>query len=117
MPARFLAQRRKQMWDATTQERSHIRPFRREVRAARDETVKALTAEPYDRQKFLAAQARQAEAETRARRAVQDLYVKIADSLTPEERHAFPRWREHRRHPSHNLLDEPDRQAGEPKQK
>lgn len=111
------AQRRKQMWDATTQERSHIRPFRREVRAARDETVKTLTAEPYDRQKFLAAQARQAEAESRARQAVQDLYVKIADSLTPEERHAFPRWREHRRHPSHNLLDEPDQQAGEPKPK
>ena len=57
----------------------------------------------------MAAQARQAEAENRARQAVQDLYVKIADSLTPEERHAFPRWREHRRPPGHNLLDEPDR--------
>ena len=52
--------------------------------------------------------------ENRAREAVQDLYVKIADSLTPEERRGFPRWREHRRRPASNLLDEPDQQAGEP---
>jgi hypothetical protein len=45
---------------------------------------------------------------------VQDLFVKIADSLTTEERHAFPLWREHRRPPGRNLLDEPDHQAGEP---
>jgi uncharacterized membrane protein len=108
------AHRRKQLWDATAEERGHIRPFRREVRAAREETIKVLIAEPFDKQQFLAAQGRQAEAESRARRAVQDLYVKIADNLTPEERHAFPRWREHRRPPSHNLLDEPDKQAGDP---
>ena len=110
-------QRRKQLWDATAEERATIRPFRREVRAARDETVKALIAEPFERQHFLAAQARQAEAENRARQAVQALYVKLADVLTPEERRAFPRWREHRRPPGHNLLDEPDQQAGEPQQK
>ena len=110
-------ERRKELWDSTAEERGHIRPFRREVRAAREETIKALVAEPFDRAKFLAAQARQAEAENRARTAVQDLYVKIADSLTPEERRAFPRWREHRRPPGHNLLDEPDQQAGEPAQR
>jgi uncharacterized membrane protein len=109
------APRRKQLWDTTAEERRHIRPFRREVRTAREETVKALVAEPFDKQGFLAAQARQSEAESRARQAVQDLYVKIAEGLTPEERHAFPSWREHRRHPGHNLLDEPDHQAGEPK--
>ena len=91
-----------------------MRPFRREVRAAREETIKALMAEPFDREKFMAAQARQAEAEHRARQAVQDLFAKIADGLTPEERHAFPRWREHRRPPGQNLLDEPDLQAGDP---
>lgn len=110
-------ERRKHLWERTREERGHIRPFRREVRAAREETVKALIAEPFDREKFLAAQARQAESENRARAAVQDLYVKIADSLTPEERHAFPRWREHRRPPGRNLLDEPDQQAGEPVQR
>jgi uncharacterized membrane protein len=107
-------ERRKHVWDQTVEERGHIRPFRREVRAMREESIKALVVEPFDREKFLAAQARLADAENRARSAVQDLFVKIADSLTPEERHAFPRWREHRRAPSRNLLDEPDHQAGEP---
>jgi uncharacterized membrane protein len=108
------AQRRKALWDATAEERSHVRPYRREVRAAREETIKALTAEPFDRERFKAAQSRQAETENRARQAVQDLYVKIADGLTAEERHAFPSWREHRRPPGRNPLDEPDVQAGDP---
>jgi uncharacterized membrane protein len=109
------ADRRKRLWEDTAEERRHIRPFRREVRLAREETIKALTAEPFDKQRFTAAQARQADAENRARQAVQALYVKIADNLTPEERHAFPSWRERRRHPGPNLLDEPDQQANEPK--
>jgi uncharacterized membrane protein len=108
------AQRRKALWDATVEERNHVRPFRREVRATREETVKALTAEPFDREQFKAAQARQASTENRAREAVQDLYVKIADTLTPEERHAFPSWRDHRRPHGRNPLDEPDVQAGDP---
>src|SRR6185503_12488215 len=90
------APRRKQLWDTTAEERQHIRPFRREVRTAREETVKALIAEPFEKQRFLAAQARQSDAESRARQAVQDLYVKIAEGLTPDERRAFPGWREHR---------------------
>jgi uncharacterized membrane protein len=106
-------ERRKQLEQLTRDERSHIRPFRREVRAAREETIKALIAQPFDRERFVAAQARQAEAENRARAAVQDLYVKIADNLTPEERHAFPDWREHRRAPVRNFLDEPDQSAGD----
>src|SRR5262245_25624025 len=109
----FAPERRKQIWELTHEERSRMRPFRREVRAAREDTIKAL-AEPFDRQQFLAAQSKQAEAENRARAAVQDLYVKIAESLTPEERRAFANWREHRRSPIRNLLDEPDHQAGDP---
>jgi uncharacterized membrane protein len=105
--------RRKVMWEQTAEERRHLRPFRRAVRAARDETTKVLATEPFDRERYQAAQARQAEAENNARAAVQDLFVKIADNLTPEERLAFPRWREHRRPPGTNLLDEPDHQAGE----
>lgn len=106
-------QRFKELWHITSEQRGQIRPFRRDVRAAREETIKALVAEPFDRQKFADAQARQAEAESRARASAQDLYVKIADALTAEERHAFPRWRDHRRPPGRNLLDEPDQQAGE----
>jgi uncharacterized membrane protein len=110
----FAPDRRKQIWGLTREERSRMRPFRREVRAAREETTKALVAEPFDRQQFLAAQSKQAEAENRARAAVQDLYLKIAESLTPEERRAFATWRDHRRSPLRNLLDEPDHQAGDP---
>ena len=113
-PARFPPSAAKRCGTPTAEERSHIRPFRREVRAAREETVKALDRRALRRQQFMAAQARQAEAENRARQAVQDLYIKIADGLTPEERHAFPGWREHRRPPGRNLLDEPDQQAGDP---
>jgi uncharacterized membrane protein len=108
------APRRKALWDATAEERRHVRPFRRAVRAAREETIKALIAEPFDPQQFKTAQSQQAETENKARQAVQDLYVKIAESLTPEERHAFPRWRERRHVPGRNPLDEPDKQAGQP---
>ena len=110
----FAPDRRRQIWEITREERGRMRPFRREVRAAREETTKALSAEPFDRQQFLAAQAKQAEAENRARVAVQDLYLKIADNLTADERQAFAHWRDHRRAPIRNLLDEPDHQAGEP---
>ncbi len=103
--------RRKALWERSAQERQQIRPFRREVRAARQETIKALGAEPFDRQRFIDAQARQAEAENRARGAVQSLYVTIAEGLTLEERRGFSRWREERRPPGYNLLDEPDQQA------
>jgi uncharacterized membrane protein len=103
--------RRKALWDETEAERQYLRPFRREVRVARDETIKALVAEPFDREKFVEAQDKQSEAEQRARQAVRDLFAKIATGLTPEERRAFPRWREHRRPAGQNLLDEPDRPA------
>lgn len=50
------SERRKQLWEQTAEERLHIRPFRREVRAARDETVKVLATEPFDKQQFQDAQ-------------------------------------------------------------
>ena len=109
------AERRKELWEHTAEERRHIRPFRREVRAAREETIKALVAEPFDRRAVpgrpgAAGRGREHARGPRCRTSI----VKIADSLTPEERRAFPRWREHRRPPGTNLLDEPDQQAGEP---
>ena len=45
-------ERRKHIWDQTVEERRHIRPFRRDVRAAREETIKALVSEPFDRAKI-----------------------------------------------------------------
>jgi uncharacterized membrane protein len=107
------AERRKELWERSAEERQHVRPFRSDVRAARKETVKVLSAERFDRQQFAAAQARQAEAESRARAAVQNLYVTIAEGLTPEERRGFQLWREHRRSSVHNVLDEPDQKPEE----
>lgn len=105
------SERRKQLWDLSEQERQILRPFRREVRMAREEVVRALAAEPFNREEFMAAQARQGEAENRARAAVDNLYAKIASGLTLEERRNFQGWRHHRRPPGQNLLDEPDQPA------
>jgi uncharacterized membrane protein len=107
------AERRKQLWEETAGERAHVRPFRRAVRAAREETIRALMEQPFDKQRYLEAQVRQSAAENQARAAVEQLYAKLAESLTPEERRAFTHWRDKRRAPVRNFLDEPDHQAGD----
>ena len=106
-------ERRDLIWNATGEQRQHIRPFRRDIRAAREEVMHAIAAEPFDGEKFAAAQSRLAEAYNHARAAVQALDLQIATRLTPEERRAFPAWREQRRPSGQNLLDEPDRQVNE----
>jgi uncharacterized membrane protein len=106
-------ERRDLLWTATAEQRQHIRPFRRDIRGAREEVMHAIAAEPFDGEKFAAAQNRLAEAYNRARAAVQALDLQIAVRLTPEERHAFPAWREQRRPSGQNLLDEPDRQVND----
>jgi len=105
--------RRDLIWQATAEQRQHIRPFRRDIRTAREEVMHAIAAEPFDGEKFAAAQARLADAYNRARAAVQELDLKIAVELTPQERSAFPAWREQRRPSGQNLLDEPDRQVND----
>jgi uncharacterized membrane protein len=105
------ADRRKALWDAAAAERQTLRPLRREARAAREATLLALVADPFDKQAVLAAQARQTRAEEQARAAVQAMIVQIAAELTPQERRDFPRWHD-RHHPAGpSLLDEPDRPA------
>lgn len=107
------AERRKELWQRTVEERRLLRPLRREVRAAREAALGALVMEPFDRQRYLAAQTHQAQAEERARPAVHTLYAVLAEQLTAEERRDFRRWRDRLRPPGHNLLDEPDLQASE----
>jgi len=106
-------ERRDQIWNATAGQRQHIRPFRRDIRAAREEAMQTLAAEPFDGEKFAAAQGRLSEAYNRARAAVLSLDLVIANELTPAERRAFPAWREQRRPSGQNLLDEPDRQVND----
>jgi uncharacterized membrane protein len=105
--------RRDLIWNATAEQRQYIRPFRREIRAAREQVMHAIAAEPFDGEKFATAQARLADAYSRARGSVQALDLEIVRQLTPEERRAFPPWREQRRPSGQNLLDEPDRQVND----
>jgi uncharacterized membrane protein len=85
--------RRFAVWRATREERRALRPLRKEVRAARAEARQALQAQRFDKQKFSAAQMRVLDVEMVARRASHQLYIAVADALTPEERAAFARWR------------------------
>ena len=89
-----------------------MRPLRRDLREAREELLKVLTAEDFDAERYQAAQARLLTVDQKAREAVYKLYAEIAAGLTSEERRQFMRWRELRR-PRQNLLDEPNVQANE----
>jgi len=100
------AERRQELWDLSAKERQRVRPFRREVRAARQETARTLSAEVFDPQQFLAAYARQETLQNEARKVVKDLYIKIAEALTPEERRGYQHWRAERKRARHNYLDE-----------
>jgi Spy/CpxP family protein refolding chaperone len=82
------------------------------LREAREEAVKVLVAEPFDKERFQAAQSRLLTADQKAREAIYQLYTEIAVNMTPEERHGFAQWRQKRR-PMRNLLDEPEKQASD----
>lgn len=70
-----------------------LRPLRVALRQARQEAVKAFLAEPFDRQAFVAAQAKVAEAENKLRTTLQGMLPDIASRMTPQERQAFVHWR------------------------
>ena len=84
--------------------------LRRELQKARAEAITALTAEPLDRQRFLAAQSLLLATDLKYREATTKLNSAIGLNLTPEERRAFLRWREQQR-PLRNPLDAPQKQG------
>jgi uncharacterized membrane protein len=90
-------ERRFEIWKATRHEVRALRPLRKDVRKARAQAREALVAQPFDKDKFAAAQAHVLEAEVNARREAQKLFVSIAAALTPEERAAFAKWQALRR--------------------
>lgn len=94
----------------TEEQRQTVRPLRRQLREAREDVVNALTSEPFDKERYDAAQSRLLIADQKARGAVHQLYAAIAANMTAEERRGFVDWRQKRR-PMRNLLDEPDKQA------
>jgi len=96
----------------TEEEWRKVRPLRRALLVARDESIKALIAEPFERQRYLAAQSRLLVADQRSREAAFKLHSEIAINLTPEERRGFLRWREQQR-PLQNPLDVPEKQGND----
>lgn len=86
--------RRREVWSSVETDRSAIRPLRQAVHDARDETRKALLAEPFDPARYAAAQKRLFDAEQEMRLRALDVIQAIAQQLTPAERASFARWEE-----------------------
>jgi uncharacterized membrane protein len=106
------SERRKLLWARTEDERRIVRPLRRELREARLDLLKVLSAETFDVPQFEVARARLLTADLKAREAVYKLYGDIAASLTSQERQGYMRWRDKRR-PMRNMLDDSDQQAND----
>ena len=85
-------ERRSVILRETSGQRRMLRPLRAEVQAARLAARAAFLAEPFDREAFDKAQAQVLDAEMRARKETQALFLAIAGSLSREERQAFARW-------------------------
>jgi Spy/CpxP family protein refolding chaperone len=111
--ASLPADRVKEIERLTEQERREVGPLRRALLEARAESVKALTAEPFDKQRYLEAHARLAAADRKSREAALKLHRAIGMVLTAEERREFLPWRERQR-PFQNPLDAPAKQDSEP---
>jgi uncharacterized membrane protein len=103
-------ERVKELEQLTKEEWEKVRPLRSAQLAARDEVAKALTAEPFDQERFIAAQAQLATADRALREAAFDLHTAIATHLTPAERAGFVKWRE-RHHLHKTPLDTPEGSA------
>jgi uncharacterized membrane protein len=102
-------ERVKELERLTREEWQKVRPLRRALVDARHEFAKALATDPFDRERFLAAQARVVAADQASRDAAFKLHIAIALNLTPEERRGFLRWREQQQLPQ-NPLDTPESQ-------
>jgi uncharacterized membrane protein len=101
-------ERRRELWTQTEDARRTMQPLRRDLRAAREETLKVLTAPVFDKQAYAQSQTRLMATDRKAREAIYNLYGEIAAHLTPEERAGFVPWREKHR-PRRNLLDDPQK--------
>lgn len=76
--------------------RPSLRPLRQAAWQARREAARLFVAEPFDREKYAAAQARLFELELQVRRAHLQVITDVASQLTADERKAYLRWRGHR---------------------
>jgi uncharacterized membrane protein len=91
------ADRQKLLRDDIAAARQTIRPLRVAARDAWDEANAALTAEPFDKDKYKAAMDKLTETEGRFKSAMASAFADTAAKLTPEERRSLQSWRERRR--------------------
>ena len=85
-------ERRREIWRSTEALRAEMRPIRKVMQDARDDVRAVLVADPFDPQRFEAAQKRLFDAEHTTRLATLKLIQSIAQQLTPQERAAFADW-------------------------
>lgn len=85
-------ERRRDIWRATEALRDEMRPIRKVMQDARDDVRSVLVANPFDPERFAAAQKRLFDAEQTTRLATLKLIQAIARQLTPHERAAFAEW-------------------------
>jgi hypothetical protein len=100
------AERVKELERLTEEHWRSARSLRRALLEARAESLKALTAEPFDLQRYLAAQSLLVAVDRKSREATLKLNSEIGVHLTPAERHGYLRWREQQQ-PFQNPLDAP----------
>ena len=86
-------ERRQELLKRSVALRSDMRALRQQVRAANRERLDAFTAEPFDRKRYIDAQTRQIEADSKIRLLTRDVAAETAAGMTLEERRAFLRWR------------------------
>lgn len=84
--------RHRELRSAVEQERNAMRPLRQKRWAARDEVRDALIADPFDAQRFAAAQKRLFDIEQETRLGTLKVIEEIVQRLTPEERAALAQW-------------------------
>jgi uncharacterized membrane protein len=87
-------ERGREIWTSVEADRDAMRALREAVHAARDEARKTLLAEPFDAERYAAAQKRLFDSEQQLRLRALDVIQAIAQQLTPAERAAFVRWEE-----------------------
>ena len=87
--------------------RQAIGGLRREVRAARDEAFATLSADPFDQERFVAAQKRLIEVEHRQRLGQLEILADIASAMTADERRAFLNWRKDAQQPAASVVTTP----------
>ncbi len=87
------AERRQDLMKRTASVRPELKALRQQSRAATRERMAAITAEPFDRARYISAQTRQIETETKIRMLMRDIVADTAAGMSLDERRAFLRWR------------------------